>query len=85
METGKPAPGAGLDIVVVSHTHWDREWYRPFQGFRLRLVHMLDRLLDLMAARHDVAHFLLDGQSVLLEDYLALRPERAAFSLPRGN
>jgi alpha-mannosidase len=64
-------------IIVVSHTHWDREWYCTFQEFRFRLTHMIDRLLDLLLERPDFAHFLLDGQTVLLEDYLTIRPERA--------
>jgi mannosylglycerate hydrolase len=72
-----PAPDPGLDIILVSHTHWDREWYRTFQGFRLRLVDVLDTLIDALAARPDAAPFLLDGQTIMLEDYLALRPERA--------
>ena len=25
-------------MLVVSHTHWDREWYLPYQSFRVRLV-----------------------------------------------
>ena len=65
-------------IIVVSHTHWDREWYRTFQEFRFHLVDTLDRLLDLLADRSDFAYMLLDGQSVLLEDYLAIRPERTS-------
>ena len=65
-------------IIVVSHTHWDREWYRTFQQFRFHLVDTMDRLLDLLEDRPDFAHMLLDGQSIVLEDYLALRPQRAA-------
>lgn len=65
------------NVIIVSHTHWDREWYRTFQCFRFRLVDMMDRLLDFLLHHSGYAHFLLDGQSVLLEDYLALRPERA--------
>ena len=30
---------------LVSHTHWDREWYAPFQVFRMRLVGLLDELI----------------------------------------
>ena len=29
-------------FIVVSHTHWDREWYQPFEAFRVRLVRMMD-------------------------------------------
>jgi len=64
-------------VFVISHTHWDREWYRTFQEFRLLLVKTVDTLLDLMRHRPDFRYFLLDGQSIVLEDYLALRPERA--------
>ncbi len=63
-------------IHLVSHTHWDREWYLSFQQFRLKLVHMLDRLLDLFAADPSYAFFMLDGQTIILEDYLQMRPER---------
>jgi alpha-mannosidase len=66
-----------VDAVLVSHTHWDREWYRTFQAFRARLVDAVDRVLDLIAADPGY-HFLLDGQAVVLEDYLAIRPHRRA-------
>ena len=39
-----------MDCLLVSHTHWDREWYRTFQAFRARLVDTVDRVLDLLAA-----------------------------------
>ena len=61
---------------VVAHTHWDRAWYLPFQRFRVRLVRMVDRLLDLLETHSDFRAFTLDGQAVLLEDYLEIRPER---------
>lgn len=63
--------------VIVSHTHWDREWYRPFEAFRARLVDTVDLVLDQLAADPGWA-FLLDGQTVVVEDYLAVRPERRA-------
>ena len=62
--------------IVVSHTHWDREWYLPFQRFRLRLLQTIDLLLDTLATRPDFAHFMLDGQTVLVEDYREARPGR---------
>lgn len=63
-------------IHVISHTHWDREWYRPFQVFRARLVGLIDDLLDLMDAQPEYAFFHLDGQTALLKDYLEIRPEQ---------
>jgi mannosylglycerate hydrolase len=65
-------------LHLISHTHWDREWYRPYQDFRLRLVRLIDGLLDLLAADRSYKHFMLDGQTIILEDYLEIRPERAA-------
>jgi len=62
-------------IHLISHTHWDREWYRTFQQFRLRLVHLVDRLLDILAADRGYKYFMLDGQTIILDDYLLMRPE----------
>ena len=61
-------------VYVVPHTHWDREWYLPFQTFRLRLVELVDRVLDLMEAEPGFV-FTLDGQLATVDDYLELRPE----------
>jgi mannosylglycerate hydrolase len=62
-------------VVVVPHTHWDREWYQPYQTFRLRLVDLLDDLLPRLDADPSYRHFLLDGQMAVVDDYLAVRPE----------
>ena len=64
------------DVLLVAHTHWDREWYHPAERFRQRLVALVDELLDEPPAPGE--SFLLDGQAVMLDDYLAVRPERAA-------
>jgi len=66
------------NIHIVSHTHWDREWYRPFQLFRLKLVHLIDGILDLLDADPQFKYFMLDGQTIVLDDYLAMRPEKEA-------
>jgi hypothetical protein len=63
-------------LVVVPHTHWDREWYRPHEVFRYRLVRFLDRLLDTLERDPSYRHFTLDGQTIAVDDYLAVRPER---------
>jgi hypothetical protein len=63
-------------VFLVPLTHWDREWYEPFEGFLARLVEMMDHLLELADANPPLAHFHLDGQSAMIDDYLALRPER---------
>ncbi|MFM9011297.1 MAG: glycoside hydrolase, partial [Planctomycetota bacterium] len=60
--------------IVVPHTHWDRAWYLPFQAYRLRLVEMVAELLDLLESG-TLPNFVLDGQTVVLEDHLAIRPQ----------
>src|SRR6478609_7122771 len=65
-----------LDIHVVSHTHWDREWYLTHEQFRFRLVALIDRLLDLLDSDPSYKYFHLDGQTIVLEDYLEIRPEQ---------
>ena len=65
-------------VAIVPHTHWDREWYSPFQTFRLRLVRLLDALLPMLEADLSYSRFLLDGQTAVLDDYLEVRPEAAA-------
>ncbi len=63
---------------VVSHTHWDREWYLPFQQFRLKLVDMIDNLLHILDTDPDFRCFHLDGQTIVLEDYLEIRLQNEA-------
>ena len=65
-------------LHLVSHTHWDREWHLTFQQFRLKLVRLIDDLLDLFDRDLSYCHFMLDEQTIILEDYLTIRPEREA-------
>ncbi len=67
-------PEQPRELVIVPHTHWDREWYLPFQRFRLQLVGLLDELLDRME-RDPRQRFTLDGQMAAVDDYLEVRPE----------
>ncbi len=64
-----------INVHVVTHTHWDREWYAPFEIFRGRLVELIDGLIKEMDKHPHFKHFMLDGQTVVLEDYLEKRPE----------
>jgi alpha-mannosidase len=66
-----------LDVCVVPHTHWDREWYHGAARFRQRLVALMDALLAADGTPDaPPGPFLLDGQAVTLRDYLRVRPER---------
>jgi len=60
---------------VISNTHWDREWRYPFQVYRVGLVSMMDSLLLILEQNQDYRVFFLDSQTVILEDYLEIRPE----------
>ncbi len=62
-----------LDVTIVPHTHWDREWYLPFQFFRSKLVKLIDHVMDI-TENHEFP-FMLDGQTIVLEDYLEIKPE----------
>jgi alpha-mannosidase len=61
-------------LILVPHTHWDREWYRTHEQFRYQLVNLLDGLLEMLEEDPDFRHFTLDGQSILIDDYLEVRP-----------
>jgi len=64
-------------IVVVPHSHWDREWYQPLSRFRQRLVALLDDVVNRLA-RDRTLRFHLDGQAILADDYLDVRPGQRA-------
>ena len=63
-------------LILIHHTHWDREWYYPFEKFRYRLANCLDEVLRLLDDPR-FHSFMLDGQVAPLDDYLELRPEAA--------
>jgi len=60
---------------IISHTHWDREWYLPYEKHHVRLVQLVDALLDKLDSGTEFKSFFLDGQTIILEDYLQVRPE----------
>ncbi len=49
-----------ITFHVISHTHWDREWYLPFEVFRVELVELIDNLLEILKQNNDFI-FHLDG------------------------
>lgn len=64
-----------FDIFYFSGTHWDREWYQSFQGFRYRLVKMFDGLIDVLESDPAFGVFHLDGQTIVLDDYMEIVPK----------
>jgi 2-O-(6-phospho-alpha-D-mannosyl)-D-glycerate hydrolase len=65
----------GTRFFVVPHTHWDREWYVPFEDFQLRLASVVDEVIEVLESDPGFTCFTLDGQAIVLEDYLDARPE----------
>ena len=65
-------------VIITPETHWDREWYLPFQSYRMKLVLLTDRLLEILRNKPEFANFTFDGQTVVLQDYLEVRPEKEA-------
>ena len=63
-----------VQVLVVPHTHWDREWYLSFEQFRPYLIETIDRVLEMFAKYPDY-QFTLDGQVIPLLDYLEIKPE----------
>ena len=63
-------------LHVISNTHWDRDWVYPFQETRLLLLEFMDNLLDLLENDPKFNSFLMDSQTIAVEDYLDMRPER---------
>ncbi|MGW2339206.1 glycoside hydrolase family 38 N-terminal domain-containing protein [Streptomyces sp. NPDC001661] len=74
-DTAQPHDRQPQELIVVPHTHWDREWYLPFQQFRLQLIGLLDEVLRRMED-DPRQRFTLDGQAVAVDDYLEVRPEQ---------
>ncbi|WP_105615479.1 alpha-mannosidase [Vallitalea okinawensis] len=62
---------------VISHTHWDREWYFPFEQFRLKLVDTIDNVFNILEEEPEYI-FHLDAQAIVLEDYLEIRTNKRA-------
>ncbi len=71
---------AGAENIRTAHylpsTHWDREWYEPFQGFRMRLVSLLDEVFETFEKDPAFRTFVMDGQAIPIFDYLEIRPEK---------
>ncbi|OHB78286.1 MAG: hypothetical protein A2W31_11285 [Planctomycetes bacterium RBG_16_64_10] len=62
----------------IPNTHWDREWLYDFQETRMLLVEFMDRLLEILASHPQYKTYLLDSQTVPIDDYLEIRPEKRA-------
>ncbi|MYL45256.1 alpha-mannosidase [Virgibacillus halodenitrificans] len=62
-------------VHIISHTHWDREWYLPYEKHHVLLIELMDELLQTFDADEAFKSFHLDGHTIILDDYLQVRPE----------
>lgn len=62
-------------VHIISHSHWDREWYLSFEEHRMRLVELIDDLFELFENDPNFKSFHLDGQTIILDDYLTIKPQ----------
>ena len=63
------------NVHVIPHSHWDREWYMPFEYHRAYLVKLIDNCMELFENDSEFKSFHLDGHTALIEDYLEIKPE----------
>ncbi len=61
---------------LITHTHWDREWYLPFERHHMLLIELMDTLLDTLDRDPEFRSFHLDGQTIIIDDYLQVRPQQ---------
>lgn len=62
-------------VHLVQHTHWDREWYFTENDSKAILYYFMEDLLNRFEADNTLGPFVLDGQTVVLEDYFDIAPE----------
>lgn len=62
-------------LHIIPHSHWDREWYQPFEGHRVKLVELVDAIIEEMEKDPDYTYYHMDGQFIPVEDYLEIRPQ----------
>jgi mannosylglycerate hydrolase len=62
-------------VHIVPHMHWDREWYFSTEESRILLVNNMEEIMEKLENDPDYPYYVLDGQTSILEDYFAVKPE----------
>ena len=63
-------------VHVISHSHWDREWYMPLERHKMKLLDLMDTSMNLFENDKEFKSFHLDGQTIVLDDYLEICPSQ---------
>ncbi|ELY4674923.1 mannosylglycerate hydrolase [Cronobacter turicensis] len=62
-------------VHITPHMHWDREWYFTTEASRILLVNNMEEILTRLEQDADYLCYVLDGQTAVLEDYFAVKPQ----------
>lgn len=62
-------------VHITPHMHWDREWYFTTEESRILLLNNMEEIMTRLETDPDYKYYVLDGQTALLEDYFAIKPE----------
>ncbi|MHA0864495.1 mannosylglycerate hydrolase [Enterobacter wuhouensis] len=62
-------------VHITPHMHWDREWYFTTEASRILLVNNMEEILTRLEQDEEYKYYVLDGQTAVLEDYFAVKPE----------
>ncbi|QPK01753.1 mannosylglycerate hydrolase [Enterobacter mori] len=62
-------------VHITPHMHWDREWYFTTEASRILLVNNMEEILTRLEQDDAYKYYVLDGQTAVLEDYFAVKPE----------
>lgn len=62
-------------VHITPHMHWDREWYFTTEESRILLVNNMEEILTRLEQDAEYKYYVLDGQTAVLEDYFAVKPE----------
>jgi len=65
-----------IQCHFISNTHWDREWRFSARRTQHMLAYTVDMLLDILDKNPDFKHFHFDSQTMPLQDYLEVFPEK---------
>ncbi|CAH7045080.1 alpha-mannosidase [Vibrio chagasii] len=62
-------------VHITPHMHWDREWYFTTEESRILLVNNMEEIMNRLESDPEYKYYVLDGQTAVLEDYFAIKPE----------
>ncbi|MCB9077183.1 MAG: hypothetical protein H6631_06305 [Anaerolineaceae bacterium] len=64
-------------VHLINHTHWDREWFLTSVYTSRWIPGLIDKI-EALAAANPAFKFLIDGQTLVVEDLLRVAPEYEA-------